>query len=206
MARQDSYIHSLHRFDGRVRWAHAHHALSFSENSRIRWELELPSREEAATSIGRLDLSPEPMDPDKVYSLEASEDRRAAHYGATYLSSRGRPDRLVPQYPLVYGYSDIFIVGSDVVDAFCHYCGVFAAGGLFVEIAIPTALALATPGRILQSRDSKLRGTPLWGSDASEFAKAYGGNLEELLDHFPPERLFVHPVKLSQWADPSVLP
>ena len=45
-------------------------------------------------------------------------------------------------YPLIGGLSDIVIVPQFLINKFCHYCGIFAASNLFVEIAIPTVMIL----------------------------------------------------------------
>ncbi len=107
-------------------------------------------------------------------------------------------------YPLVSGYSDLLILPAGVMDRFCLYCGVFAATGLFVELAIPTALVLASE-RILTAADTRLGGTPMWPDHktkihpADAFHAAHRGNLAGLMEAFPRKALFLHPIKLSKW-------
>lgn len=102
-------------------------------------------------------------------------------------------------YPLVGGYCDLLVLPATAMERFCLYCGAFAATGLFVEIAIPTALALSAK-RLRTNADTRLGGTALW--DAAEkaalFAR-YGGRLDRLIEDFPENKLFLHPIKLSQW-------
>ena len=100
-------------------------------------------------------------------------------------------------YPLAYGYSDIFLVPRGILPNFARLCGAFAAAGLFVEIALPTALALSS-GVIRTQSDSPLGGGPLWGKDVEKL-KLIAQDLDSLLERFPHEWLFVHPVKLSEW-------
>jgi hypothetical protein len=100
-------------------------------------------------------------------------------------------------YPLAGGYSDIFIVPAQTIKTFAHYCGVFSSLKLFVEIAIPTALALSSE-EIVREKDLPVRGKPLWESEIHEYLLPYGNNLEQLMKNFP-EALYIHPIKLSQW-------
>lgn len=101
-------------------------------------------------------------------------------------------------YPLVGAYSDIFVIPERHFRLFCHYCGVFAATRLFVEIAIPTAMALSIP-HILTEKDISLQGKALWTEDDMKELAPYEKDLNRLLSAFPPEKLYYHPVKLSQW-------
>lgn len=105
-------------------------------------------------------------------------------------------------YPLVGGYSDIFVVSSAVIRQFCHYCGVFAATNLFVELAIPTSMVMST-NQITTESSIALRGQALWTKEDYGILDRYEGNLEMLLKEFPGGRLFLHPVKLSKWRFPS---
>jgi hypothetical protein len=101
-------------------------------------------------------------------------------------------------YPMVSSYSDIFAVGAKAMKDFCHYCGVFAATGLFVEVALPTALAMASK-YLITDRDMALHGEALWTEADAAFLKQYNLNLQKLLDNFPPDMQFLHPIKLSKW-------
>jgi hypothetical protein len=100
-------------------------------------------------------------------------------------------------YPLVGGYSDIFIVSAQSIRLFSHYCGVFAALNLFVEIALPTSLAFSSE-KIVTEKDLSIQGKPLWKPEIDEYLQPYQHNLERLLKNFP-DVLYIHPVKLSQW-------
>lgn len=102
-------------------------------------------------------------------------------------------------YPLVGGYSDIFIVTNKEMDRFCQYCGAFAATKLFVEIAIPTSLIL-TAESIKLDKDVKLKEGDIWCEEIAEFGKRYEYNINNLLLNFPHDKLFIHPIKLSKWS------
>jgi hypothetical protein len=107
-------------------------------------------------------------------------------------------------YPLVGGYADIFLVTNDIMGKFCNYCGAFAATNLFVEIAIPTALQLAT-NKIKYITDGKLKNGALWtDSEKNGFNSKYSFNFKNLMDNFPKDKLYIHPVKLSKWDTSSL--
>jgi hypothetical protein len=102
-------------------------------------------------------------------------------------------------YPLTASYSDIFIVSGKSIKPFCHYCGIFAALELHVEVAIPTALGLSSDEKIVTESDLPIKGKPLWPNEGmKEFLSPYRNNLDILMKNYP-EVLYIHPIKLSQW-------
>ena len=107
-------------------------------------------------------------------------------------------------YPAVAAFSDIAIVPRSCIQKFAHYCGVFAANRLFVEFALPTALVLSAKEVVTESSTGK-RGAIYWTYnklEADAYAKAikpYHKDLHQLLQNFPVDRLYIHPIKLSQW-------
>ncbi len=116
-------------------------------------------------------------------------------------------------YPLLGGYSDIVFITAGTMEKFAQYCGIFAATRLFVEIAIPTSLALsaekicfgnnalpvATNTKCIGNK-AKLIGKTLWTKkEFSDLAEKYQNSLSELLKNYPKDTFFLHPVKLSMW-------
>lgn len=115
-------------------------------------------------------------------------------------------------YPFLAGYSDFVVVPRSALLEFGKYCGVFAALNAFAEIAVPTALALST-NRIrtelpinshfmdLPARArglTEMQGCEFWDRRALDaFMAGFNGDVLSLLDAFPSELLYVHPVKLS---------
>ena len=112
---------------------------------------------------------------------------------------------------MIGGYSDIFLISSNTIKEFCHYCGVFAATKLFVEIALPTSIVL-TAQEIITEKDIDFAGKALWPDGwvrmGGNFERAYNDfdeiekfnyNLKDLLTNFPKNYLYIHPVKLSKW-------
>lgn len=101
-------------------------------------------------------------------------------------------------YPLVGSYSDIFVISSDTIKQFSHYCGVFASTRLFVEVAIPTSMVLSA-SEIVTEKDLELQGGALWTPEQCEILDKYDGELKLLLNDFPKNLLYLHPIKLSKW-------
>ena len=199
----DAYISALSRFDETVGWGHAHRAASFGRSPGVEWARELPPRDEAVAALERHGVKPRPMDPDKVFARETTPLDRAIRYGPGYAAWLRQGDegaRVRTTYPLAFGYSDLVVIGRDSIEVFSDYAGIFAAANLFVEIATPTALALTVPGRILRRDDATIHGRAFWGEDIDEFGRSYAYDLAALLDGFPAEYLYVHPVKLSRWG------
>jgi hypothetical protein len=101
-------------------------------------------------------------------------------------------------YPMVGGYSDIFIISADIIELFAHYCGVTAATRLFVEVGIPTCMVLLTKD-IVTERQLALKGKTLWTESDHQILKKYNSELSSLLNDFPDNTLYIHPIKLSKW-------
>lgn len=102
-------------------------------------------------------------------------------------------------YPMVMGYSDIYLITEKYMEKFCTYCGAFAAGGLFVEIATPTALAL-TSAPTKHQRDLKLKGGAIWnGEEIQKLQTQHHHSLLNLKNNFPGDKMYIHPIKLSHW-------
>jgi len=116
-----------------------------------------------------------------------------------YLDERKKSgERYKPQYPVARSYSDIAIVSKYSIKKFCHFCGIFAATHLFVECALPTSLILACK-KIIFEKDLLLRGRALWTKEDYEILEKYQQNLKKLLDDFPKNYIYLHPIKLSKW-------
>jgi hypothetical protein len=125
--------------------------------------------------------------------------KKLFHYAVWKLKwLRHRNKKYHLTYPLVGGYSDIFVVSSNTIKKFCHYCGVFSSTDLFVELAIPTALVFSAT-KIIGEEDLKLKGKTLWVKEDFKILDKYENTLAKLLSEFPSECLYIHPVKLSQW-------
>lgn len=102
-------------------------------------------------------------------------------------------------YPILWGYSDILIIEESVMMKFCTYCGCFAACNVFVEQAIPTALLLSAE-KITTGAQIKKKVIPQLSIEMrSDMERKYGLNIKCLINNFPSNLFFIHPIKLSQW-------
>lgn len=101
-------------------------------------------------------------------------------------------------YPLIGSYSDIIIISSKHQLNFINYCGAFTALNLFVEVALPTALAFAYP-KIISEDNLIFKGETYWYYNHADCEKKYRKSLSYLRKNFPEKCLYVHPIKLSKW-------
>ena len=153
----------------------------------------IPKHEEAVELFKYQNLPVDSVPFEYVY-MNIRENRSLSLYKKLRLLKR----RGQLAYPLVGGYSDIFLITADVMDKFVLYCGAFAATRLFVEIAIPTAMALACK-KIQFDKDIKLKQRALWTADDHKILEKYNFSLAALNEDYPENTLFIHPVKLSKW-------
>lgn len=189
------YISSLISFQTRmVNWERTTEALAYNiygkgaEISNI-----IPNTKEAVERFKFHNL-PTGNVPFKSVYRNIKQNKRLNIYEKLQLLKR--KGRLT--YPLVGGYSDIFLITADVMDKFVLYCGAFAATGLFVEIAIPTAMVLACK-KIQFDKDIKLKQKALWSANDYKILEKYNFSLTALNLDYPEETLFIHPIKLSKW-------
>ena len=103
------------------------------------------------------------------------------------------------EYPFVGGISDFFIVDKVSMERFCQYCGAFAAANLFVEVAVPTSLVLSCNRLHTETKESRYKQGYLWRNDIERFASHFNYSYERLINEYPKNLLFVHPIKLSRW-------
>lgn len=176
------------------------HHVEGLENSR-----EMPTYAEAEALLRAHGYDVVPLRFEDLYGpMPSSPERSAMWKYLKDLRHLRRQYRL--DYPMVASFSDLAIVSKVSVRKFAHYCGVFAANGLFVEAALPTALLLAAKTVVTEPRLQK-RGSIYWTYTPAETAayaaamKPYGNSLECLRQNFPADKLYLHPVKLSRWQE-----
>lgn len=176
---------------------------------------ELPSIEDALEKfecqglVNPLELSRK--DVFREFTLDISSMANKARLFLRTLSWLRHPFRESANlsYPLAASYSDTLLVSGEAMSKFAHYCGVFGATSLFVEVAIPTALILASEKKIKTEKDISKGGRSFWYSadnvfcDRPEYTwenleKEYK-NLDDMLNRFPEDAIYLHPVKLSKW-------
>lgn len=110
--------------------------------------------------------------------------------------------RRTPAYPLLTGYSDMFILPKNKLAPFSSYCELFRQMRLWVEVAIPTALMLTVDDLILE-KNTHWKGTTYWENEnltemSERFDKAHF-EFDSLMNSYAENELYIHPVKLSKW-------
>jgi hypothetical protein len=165
---------------------------------------QLPDYDTAIAAFKKFGLEIKPLTIGQVWRIPSSvkDFGRMIFLNSTnlvrILRSKITGNKLNLPYPLVGSYSDIFIVSSDAIRQFCHYCGVFAATKLFVEVGLPTSLVL-TAQEIVTEKELKLQGKALWTKEQLKLFDRYENKLKMLSDDFPENYLYLHPVKFSEW-------
>ena len=171
---------------------------------------ELPSAAEANNRYQSLGLSEISFDPKEKAFLAGiklflptlrNPSRKSIKYLALQIlkiRNRIKPYKL--SYPLVKGSADICIVPGLTIHKFCYYCGIFAAANLFVEIAIPTTMALVNDEIILGKDIPNKIGLNHNPSEVSRILAQHGNDPEKLFNNWQSEYLYIHPIKLSSWG------
>jgi hypothetical protein len=196
------YIKSLTPLsDVSFRWPHLFRAVRTLERQdpKIQWRREVPPRDVAVDRVRRHVPTGNALSWANLRAPTAGlyyVPRRMAAGWFDILRHRGRHQ--LP-YPAVMGYSDLVVVPASGLAEFARLCGVFAAAGLFVEVAIPTALALSCSS-IVRESETRWRGIELWDkADVRDLEERFDRDLAQLTHWLPNDALYLHPVKLSRW-------
>ncbi|HEY2587951.1 MAG TPA: hypothetical protein VGI81_19565 [Tepidisphaeraceae bacterium] len=111
-----------------------------------------------------------------------------------------RKGRIPLPDPMAMTYADIVIVPRESIRQFAHLCGVFAAMRLWVEIAIPTALALSCD-RIVQLLHGSQPRRQIWTqAEVDDLERRTDRRVSRAFDVVGRDHLYIHPVKLSRWT------
>lgn len=169
------------------------------------WGIEvmniLPSKKNA---IERMEKKRLWILPSKIYALKwlvhhALKCDWRKVYHALYYIWRKDKDYI---YPALWAYSDTILVPSMYMEDFARYCGALAGLNIFVEQAIPIAMYLSCENIVL-GNTLKLKGiTQLYtlGEEGkAKFEQRYNFSLQKLIDEYPSDVFYVHPIKLSKW-------
>ena len=209
---QESYfpeIVSLHNLP--YKWRRTQDAVEYNPKLQgVESSKEMPSYQEAELLFSKLGFEVKPLLYKDVYSAkkkivyELSKLKGANGIGdivallTKHFKGIFKKQYCTLNYPLLGGYSDIFVVSASCIHKFMHYCGVFAATELFVELAIPTALVLATSD-IRTESEIALKGKAMWTEEDYKIIAPFNNKLAALTENFPKEHLYLHPIKLSKW-------
>ena len=196
---QELHKRPLNHFWSRIRLAAEYDP--FQEGIQINNELPYPSL--AAEMFKKSGYENKPLKYSQVYnsflgSYKVDKLKGALRWAELRLKKVGLSGKIKLKYPMVGSYADIFIIPGKYMKKFSHYCGIFAASKLFVEFAIPTAIILCC-SKIIQEKDLQRKGKALWTKDELKELDQFGYKLNDLMNNFPENCLYYHPVKLSQW-------
>lgn len=161
----------------------------------------LPSKEDAVKILTEKGLA---VMPSKKYAFQYLMhhlfkcDRKKVYHALYYLLRKDKPFI----YPALWSYSDILLVPSKNMEKFVTYNGCLAALNIFVEQAIPIALYLSSEKVVLGNQIKLKQITQLYvlgKQGQKEFEDKYHFSLGKLLEEYPKDLFFVHPIKLSKW-------
>lgn len=115
-------------------------------------------------------------------------------------------------FPFIGGFSDLLVLPKEGFHLFSHYCGVFSSAHVFVEIAIPTAMALCFDSIQTEASTSK-SGLDVWFPpdrgyssmlERQSFIQRISNDadfcISRLFESWPNDLLYIHPIKLSKWV------
>lgn len=198
----------------RYTWWRTIQALYYSpQKDGVESSKEIPSYETAAKILKKHGYDVKPLQHTDLYgsaklSARPKNIRRTIAY---LIKQKLFKKKYHLKYPMVASYSDLVIVSADSIKKFAHYCGVFAATEMFVEMAVPTALLLSSEKVLTEPAIGK-RGIIYWNytNEAKEHyeneMKKYDYTIQRLIRDFPPDKLYMHPVKLSKWKQEVTIP
>ena len=186
-------------------WTRVNEAYHYQVNKPgIEARNQLPGFEDAVKAFKQFNLEIQPLDFNQIWRNPKNIREtiglfvRDRNFLIRKIKSLLFHKKYSLSYPLIGSYSDIFVISSDCIKQFCHYCGTFAATRLFVEIAIPTAMVLSAKA-IVNEKDTSLQGKALWTEGDYKILDKYNNDLNDLINNFPSNHLYLHPIKLSKW-------
>lgn len=175
---------------------------------------DLPSYTEAVARFKEKGFDEPYIKTEHVYFLPKREEYSKGPLGAYWYNKRKKEikhilsnPKIKPEYPITCSYSDFFVISKKSMPQFAQYCGIFATCRLFVDYAIPTSMILSCdniktcadiPKRASIMTENGSDHAPLYDSQP-DFETKFEFSLTKLLENFPDDILFVHPIKLSKW-------
>lgn len=194
-----SEIISIHeREDG---WPRINDAFYYKISvAGVEAEEQLPSYADALCALKKFGLQVKPLSYHQIWRKPTSIKDYLSIFkkDPKYIIRKWSKKKYKMVYPFIGGYSDIFLVSANSIKQFCHYCGVFAATNLFVEVALPTSMVWSAT-EIITEKELILQGKALWTKEDFIILGKFNNNLKSLLENFPETYLYLHPIKLSKW-------
>lgn len=166
---------------------------------------QLPSYEQALKKFQEKGFDKPFIRPEHVYRPPKRTDFKKGLIGEYFYKKRIKEvkellkqEKVEVAFPMVNGFSDLLILPKTDFDQFARYCGLFAAARMFVEYAVPTIMLLVCK-KVVTQNDLDKKALLLWDDDRVKFEKKYNLYFDNLVNNFPDDILYVHPVKLSKW-------
>ncbi|MES2648324.1 MAG: hypothetical protein V4717_15715 [Bacteroidota bacterium] len=190
-------------------WRRTHDAYYYSRYLEgLEVAKELPERSAMEDRLLQHKISLKPLTHEQIHAAVPKTDgprnfmQKVESLYGSWLATKNKLTRkqFSLPYPLVGSYADIVVVPAISVKKFAHYCGCFAATRLHVEVALPTSLLLTTD-EIVQEMDIELKGLAMWSEQDTEWMKPFQNDFSVLISNFPEQALYLHPIKLSKWAN-----
>lgn len=198
-------------------WPHLAPALdAWRYENCVMWKAEIPGPDEARARIARHGITCGPLDWKNLWGWDGRYNRGPGHLRHLKYLLRRKGNAPLP-YPMLQSYADLIIVPQESIDEFCRLCGIFAAMRLWVEIAAPTALALACDNIVTRIQHRPIdvhtqtghRGLAVWVPErVMEIAERANHQVDRVFPVIGQNYLYMHPVKLSRWnvAGPPAAP
>lgn len=166
------------------------------------WKSQLPERKIAVELFKKYDFKTGKLSLKNLKGEQGNYNYpRFSIVLQEYLKLTFKKRRALP-YPLLAGYSDIFIVSKSNLDQFTSYCELFRQMRLWVEVALPTAMILSHT-KVNFEKDTNWKGTTYWDNkNAKEMTERFSKtnfNFTVLMNDYKMNELYIHPVKLSKW-------
>lgn len=207
--KEDSFISSLDELSSLNLWYHSPKAVEYDPFNvpGVEVKKEFPSKTDILKKFTQKGFNIPYLDADKVYELPPRCNYPNTIKGfirykldCRKINKNLSKGRIELKFPLMSGYSDIFILPISDLKLFVHYSGLFVATNLFVELAIPTAMIMACK-KIVTEKDLFNKGMALWTKDEKQaLEEKHERSLDKLFTAFPDDILYFHPVKLSRWS------
>lgn len=206
IGRSDAFISNLQPLqDIKYRLSWMSNAIKYKVKQKgLEIESVLPAREQVEEKFTAFNLPIPKVPINHFFKIQKYNDwRKTIYYGVkNFFTELPLLPRRKLNYPVIKGYSDILLMPSEYMDNFATYLGAFASSGLFVEFAIPTAMVMQVPLGHLKTCDNiKLKYGAMWSKSEIQSVSSMNKNsLGCLLNNFPKNKLFLHPIKLSKWG------
>lgn len=182
-------------------WIHARKAPEALVSRAVEWKKELPLYEEALDKFKNFfQCEIEEEYTDEFFAGMMKNENEAEHFKAIsdFLQLNGNSRRII--YPLAWGYADIFLLKRNRLFSIARINGIFSAMNLFVEIAFPTSVVLEISRDKVQTMGdlNNYSSKVVWSRvEKEELQKDYI-SIDDLMQKWPEDILFMHPIKLSR--------